>query len=64
MNLKQTDGTLTEIIKLMKNYNFSLYWLTRKGIGALAPSMRECAQKLQQGKRICIVGQVPISTNQ
>ena len=26
--------------------------------------LRECAQKLQQGKRICIVGQVPISTNQ
>lgn len=26
--------------------------------------MRECAQKLQYGKRICIVGQVPISKNQ
>lgn len=26
--------------------------------------MRECAQKLQQGKRICIVGQVHTSTNQ
>jgi len=26
--------------------------------------MRECAQKLQHGKRICIVGQVPTSTNQ
>ena len=35
-----------------------------KGFGALAPSMRECAQKLQHGKRICIVGQVPTSTNQ
>ena len=26
--------------------------------------MRECAQKLQHGKRICIVGQVPTSINQ
>ena len=26
--------------------------------------MRECAQKLQHGKRICIVGQVPTSKNQ
>lgn len=33
------------------NTNFFSLLAPRKGIGALAPSMRECAQKLQQGKR-------------
>lgn len=46
------------------HYKFFSLLANPKGFGALAPSMRECAQKLQHEKRTCIVGQVLTLRNQ
>ena len=58
------DGRLIQITNTMKNYNIFSLLANPKGFGALAPLIARMRTKLQHGKRICIVGQVPTSKNQ